>query len=436
MTPRTPSFGNLFIFKSARMSKTTNILVSLTANNAVKFTMYLINISLTILLINRWLISGHFPLSNLYESLIFLSWSFSTIYSITSFTLRGEAKTTLIPIIGWSVAPITLLTCSYAFFCVPQQLQKAESLVPALQSNWLIMHVSVMILSYASLILGSLFACSLLFTYGLSPIVAVSSKRIKIPPQAQLESNPALYAEQPQAYEQNDIENVVLKTSLVPTVSNLINQLVVALRPSVGQVASITNFATSFATYLSVARSGSSRPEVNLLPPVAKLVDSTWTYGRSSSPLPLPQAQKFVGNATRDRNEAAQVIDKENSIRFVQNIKDFKNKVKQSATKNNSFLDNLSYRFIGLGFALLTLGIISGAVWANSAWGSYWSWDPKETWAFITWLTYAIYLHLRISKGWYGKHSAFVAVFGFFIVWFCYLGVNLFGKGLHSYAFV
>jgi len=107
-----------------------------------------------------------------------------------------------------------------------------------------------------------------------------------------------------------------------------------------------------------------------------------------------------------------------------------------SVKKNNNFLDNLSYRFIGLGFALLTLGIISGAVWANSAWGSYWSWDPKETWAFITWLTYAIYLHLRISKGWYGKQSAFVAVFGFFVIWFCYLGVNLFGKGLHSYAFV
>lgn len=155
----TPSFENLF---ALTMSKTTKKLISLRTNDVIKFAMYLINIGLTILLINRWLISGHFPLSNLYESLIFLSWSFSTIYSITSFTLRGEARTTLTPIISWCVAPITLLTCGYAFFCIPQQLQKAESLVPALQSNWLIMHVSVMILSYASLILGSLFAFSFL----------------------------------------------------------------------------------------------------------------------------------------------------------------------------------------------------------------------------------------------------------------------------------
>ena len=97
-------------------------------------------------------------------------------------------------------------------------------------------------------------------------------------------------------------------------------------------------------------------------------------------------------------------------------------------------LDNLSYRSIGLGFALLTIGIFSGAVWANEDWGSYWSWDPKETWAFVTWLVFALYLHTRLSRGWVGKESAFVASFGFLVIWFCYLGVNLFGKGLHSYG--
>jgi cytochrome c-type biogenesis protein CcsB len=99
-------------------------------------------------------------------------------------------------------------------------------------------------------------------------------------------------------------------------------------------------------------------------------------------------------------------------------------------------IDNLSYRIIGLGFPLLSLGIIAGAVWANEAWGSYWSWDPKETWAFITWLVFATYLHTRITKSWQGRKPAILASIGFVVVWICYLGVNFLGKGLHSYGWV
>ena len=97
-------------------------------------------------------------------------------------------------------------------------------------------------------------------------------------------------------------------------------------------------------------------------------------------------------------------------------------------------LDNISYRTIGLGFPLLTIGIIAGGVWANEAWGSYWSWDPKETWALITWLVFAAYLHSRITRGWQGRRPAILAATGFVVVWICYLGVNLLGKGLHSYG--
>ena len=99
-------------------------------------------------------------------------------------------------------------------------------------------------------------------------------------------------------------------------------------------------------------------------------------------------------------------------------------------------LDNLSYRMLGIGFPLLTIGILSGAVWANEAWGSYWSWDPKETWALLTWLVFAIYLHSRITKNWQGKKPAIIASIGFFVVWVCYLGVNLLGEGLHSYGWL
>ncbi len=83
---------------------------------------------------------------------------------------------------------------------------------------------------------------------------------------------------------------------------------------------------------------------------------------------------------------------------------------------------------------MLTVGIISGAVWANEAWGSYWSWDPKETWALICWLVYAAYLHTRFRRGWQGRRPALVAVAGLVVIGVCYIGVNLLGIGLHSYG--
>ncbi len=101
---------------------------------------------------------------------------------------------------------------------------------------------------------------------------------------------------------------------------------------------------------------------------------------------------------------------------------------------NAEQLDSLSYRSITAGFLLLTVGLISGAVWANEAWGSWWSWDPKETWALICWLVYAAYLHTRLTKGWEGKKPALVAIAGFFVIIVCYIGVNLLGVGLHSYG--
>ncbi len=97
-------------------------------------------------------------------------------------------------------------------------------------------------------------------------------------------------------------------------------------------------------------------------------------------------------------------------------------------------LDEYSYKAILVGFPLLTLGILTGAVWAHYAWGSYWSWDPKETWSLIVWLIYAGFLHARIVGGWRGKRTALISIIGFLGVIFLYLGVNLLLSGLHSYG--
>jgi len=117
--------------------------------------------------------------------------------------------------------------------------------------------------------------------------------------------------------------------------------------------------------------------------------------------------------------------------------------VKQKSSDNKSsmlnllpdvdMLDDLNHRLVMFGFLFLSVGIITGAVWAYSAWGRYWGWDPKETWSLITWFVYATLLHARMTRGWHGKRIAFLSMFGFAAVLFTYFGVNLL-PGLHSYG--
>lgn len=99
-----------------------------------------------------------------------------------------------------------------------------------------------------------------------------------------------------------------------------------------------------------------------------------------------------------------------------------------------SLMDDLMYKSIALGFAFFTVATILGALWAAEAWGGYWSWDPKETWALIVWLNYAAWLHMRMTKGWSGVPMAWWAIVGLFITLFAFLGVNMFLSGLHSYG--
>ncbi|MBI4697368.1 MAG: cytochrome c biogenesis protein CcsA [Nitrospirae bacterium] len=110
-------------------------------------------------------------------------------------------------------------------------------------------------------------------------------------------------------------------------------------------------------------------------------------------------------------------------------------KILASLSLTPNMLDDIAYKSIAIGFPLFTIGgLIMGAIWANSAWGKYWSWDPKETWSLITWFVYALYLHSRFVSGWRGKRVAILAVIGFVAVILTYLGVNLVLSGLHSYG--
>jgi cytochrome c-type biogenesis protein CcsB len=269
-----------------------------------KFSTIIANILLFFILCSRWIVAGYFPLSNLYESLLFLTWTLLTIYLYIE--LKTKSK-----LIGAILIPVALLISGFANLTLSPEMQKSSPLVPALQSNWLMMHVSMMLLSYATLIMGSL----------LCILFLVISKY-------------------------KDIDFKSIDDSSLPLYNIMLDYY-----------------------------------EAKLLAP---------------------------------SNEMSEL----GKLKLLQS------------------LDNWSYRIIGLGFPFLTIGIISGGVWANEAWGSYWSWDPKETWALITWLVFATYLHARITKGWEGKKTAILGGLGFFVIWICYLGVNFLGKGLHSYGWV
>jgi len=220
--------------------------------------------------------------------------------------LEKSTKNTLV---GSILAPTTLFINLFANFKLPIEMQKMIPLIPALQSNWLMMHVTVMLLSYATLICGALISISFLAIF----LIKNWSNRI--------------------VFVQTNRKNGAQTNSTISIKKNIL------------------------------------------------------------------LSSKFFQNSV-----------------FLDEF------------------DNISYRLIGVGFLFLTIGILSGSVWANEAWGSYWSWDPKETWALITWIIFAIYLHIRLIKGWKGLRPAIIASFGFLVVWICYLGVNILGKGLHSYG--
>lgn len=272
------------------------------------------NILLASLLSLRWLNSGYFPLSNLYESLFFLAWG------ITFITIVLENRTQ-IKLVGAISIPIALFVTGFASLSLPETMQAPAPLVPALKSNWLMMHVTVMMLSYANLIVGSLLGIFFLM------LTNKKDGDFKI---------------QGSSFGDSSIKATKFNTVFYKD----------------------ENIDTSLLTNLATKETVSNNARLNLM----------------------------------------------------------------------ESLDNLSYRTISFGFPLLTLGIIAGAVWANEAWGSYWSWDPKETWALITWLVFASYLHARITKDWQGEKPAIIASLGFVVVWICYLGVNFLGKGLHTYG--
>jgi cytochrome c-type biogenesis protein CcsB len=157
---------------------------------------------------------------------------------------------------------------------------------------------------------------------------------------------------------------------------------------------------------------------VGPLPPV---LQSIW--------LPVHTISAFLGNAIFFMGFLVSIV----YLGAERCIKNKKNDSVLPGLPSLETLDLINYRCMSFGFPLLTVGIMSGSIWAAYAWGSYWSWDPKETWSLITWIVYAILIHNRLAIGWRGRRTAYMMILGFISVLVTFLGVNLFIGGLHSY---
>ncbi len=288
------------------------------------------------------------PISNLYESIIFFVWCLILGYLIIEFKYKNRS-------FGAFVTPIAGL--ALAFIEMTGMSKEIEPLVPALQSNWLLAHVTMSFISY------SVFALS--FATALMYLIEKS-------------------------------EDKKHWTYIFWTVSlGILLVLLIGMGLDYLKFHVVATSATNIRNFLFKATFRSDSPvivAVSWLGAIG-LIALIWAYGH--------KLKKIVA----------------------------------AFNLSPEILDELTYKLIAIGFPIFTLGgLIFGAIWADQAWGVYWSWDPKETWSLITWFVYAFFLHARLMRGWRGNKVAVVAVIGFVTVVFTYLGVNLLLSGLHSYG--
>jgi cytochrome c-type biogenesis protein CcsB len=288
------------------------------------------------------------PLTNLYESLVFFIWCLIFTYLIVEFKYKNRS-------FGAFITPVAGL--ALAFIDLSGMSKDIQPLVPALQSNWLLVHVLMSFIAYATF--------SVAFSTGSMYLMATTEKKTE------------------GAYIFWTVMLGVFLAILLAMGLDFMKFKVAGSAPG------------AFKSYIFRATFFNQSPVVAFLSYVGAIavVFLIWQYGYL--------LRRLIS----------------------------------SFNISHGTLDEITYKSIAVGFPIFTLGgLIFGAIWADQAWGVYWSWDPKETWSLITWFFYAFYLHSRLLRGWRGHKTAIVAVLGFVAVIFTYLGVNLLLSGLHAYG--
>jgi len=377
----------------------------------------------TTAIVVRWASSGHAPFSNMFEMVLMFSWG------VVAMQLLAEWKFELKDF-GAVTIPIAVL----ALILMQVLPGEVRPLVPALQSTWLQIHVTLAVLSYAGLTLA--FAAGVLYFVkdGTSPrtflnwIAGLAGGIYAAIALACVDRGVNLLLP---AWDIEHGEKVMLapKQALMVPLAGMGWPVLLAL--ALGAVVLALN-RTSSSEPGKPARWARHAFQAFLLIQVVTLI--MLIVKVQSGPHFVAQVgrsfeTRFVASPFVLAGLATALF-----ISLAWLVLDWKYQTIVEYLPHRDTLDDLIYKAVAISFPLLTLMIIAGAYWANKTWGNYWSWDPKEDWALITWLTYAGYIHMRLTRGWRGRRAAYMAIIGFAIVLFTFFGVSYLLPGLHAYA--
>lgn len=338
-------------------------------------------------MVMRWVSSGQAPMSNMFEYMSCLGWSVMLFFVLLSFWYR-------LPALGAFVAPVGVIVIAYASV-FPTDVRP---LVPALQSYWLVLHVTTAAMGEGAFAVS--FGAALMYLLRVRKEQAAPWEERNLEFLFYLLSVVVAFIAAALGFKWSGYSAGVASKGLGP------EAIQYGLPPFVGPVGA----NPGEAQWLGLAL-----PMVNV---------PSWMAGQNAAK--HLNTVLFAWVAGTLLYGMARLLNRgplrELGSRAVSGM-------------NPDLLDEVSYRGVAVGFPLFTLGaIVFAMIWAQKAWGSYWSWDPKETWALISWLFYSAYLHMRIVRGWAGRLAAWIAVIGFPLVIFTLVGVNLLISGLHSYA--
>lgn len=353
----------------------------------------------TVALILRWKAAGleHPPWSNLYESIVFFVWGMLLVYQVVQYRMY-------VPLVGSFVLPFAVIGLGVAAFGTDREI---TPLVPALRSKWIFIHVAMACIAYPSFLVGSVFALLYLMKdkvpkeYFGAAVAALSGSTVLVT---------MGYPFIPLSF----VQEFSLTSVALYFMAFLFYSLAIKRSHPFfeqwGQGGQWGQWAKRLLMGALLVHAGDlslifyhsvSHPEdllFHLIP---------FKIGMSAAALLMVILFMFYG---RFEEKLIQIL------------------------PNKDMLDRLSFKANLFGLPMVTLLLVTGGIWAHSAWGRFWGWDPKETWGLITWFTYAIYIHSRLVSGWKGRKSAVISLIGFFVVMFTYLGVNVLLSGLHSYG--
>jgi ABC-type transport system involved in cytochrome c biogenesis permease subunit len=399
-----------------------------------------------------WLTAlGHPPYTNFYESLTFLSFAVLLVYFVSE---RWWKVSTLGTAAGCVVVGIGLVLLGRALIAPNPQIAPLE---PALQSFWILIHVWNLFIAYACFLVACGFGLAFLFKVGTpsseigallaalaAPVVLLAGGTSSLFGHLSFQMSPVGL----------NANGLLAPLQYLPAGTDKAQRVLVNV-PWVGPFLLLAALLYALAAlfYLTSVRRGDGEVGPRhlayrlTLAATAALGVATavlcWAFW-IGGPVALPKLDGQVGHGVSGPYHLAFSGNPDAvgllllilicSLAFL-GFTHFRNRLAPELPEAKQ-LDEITYRVIAVGFPFLALGIVTGALWAHQTWGRYWGWDPKETWALITFLVYAGYLHARLALGWTGKPAAFIAVAGFAVVVFCYLGVNLglTGDLLHSYG--